>query len=320
MPVIVAEYLGIRTDRNIKIEPIHIIKNKMDDSKHTVECPFRNALCDKITRGNKPICSLRDVGSGALWIVCPHRFCASSPKNAPLNEYQASILHSIAKAIYGSDIKADEVLVKREVPIVVTDESTYSADYVMWCKNPSQNHPLKLSLPVVLEMQGGGETTNTGALTTYIDNWENNINRNNTQLLQPVKKVSPLVTNAWRRQQEQFLVKGNVATQTGGRMVFCVGSMIFDYLMKRFTKITLPNLRKANWTLAFIGIIEDAEEINAFASARHSIPLKIDTNRMLFTNYQSFVQVLTNQAEPSPSLFAGTYIDLLGNEFVFQVP
>lgn len=309
MAVVVAEYLGIRTDTGIPIQPIPISKNRGPDEKPILKCPFKNSHCDKAKRGDKPVCSVRDSATGKLWITCSHRLCATSPKRGELNDHQTSVLHSVAKVIFSPTISKNDVIVKREVPIRVTDDSDYSADYVMWRKNPPQNVS-----PVVLEMQGGGETTNTGALTQLIDTWDRPGSApDNNLLCTPVSAVAPLVTNAWRRQQEQFLVKGNVAMQSGGRIVFCVGAMIYDYLHLRFRSGILTDLRNANWTLALLTFDEDTSNPTPPAAAPYSIQLKIDLNKSLFTNYNTFVQVLTNQASPSSSLFTGDYLDLSGS-------
>lgn len=158
-------------------------------------------------------------------------------------------------------------------------------------------------------MQGGGETTSTGDLTKHITKWENG----EASLTEPVNKTAPLVTNAWRRQQEQFLVKGNAAMLTGGRMAFCVGSMIHDYLMPRLTNTTkFPSLKNANWTLALITFIEDKSNSSSMMpeSSTHAIPLIIDTTRTLFTNYSFFVQAITNQGSPCNAMFEGPWDDL----------
>ena len=227
----------------------------------------------------------------------------------PLNDHQKNILHAVAKEIFSPDIARNEVLVNREVPIPVTQDSDYSADYVMWRKNPQLITTFNPDRPIVLEMQGGGETTSTGDLTKHIAQWE----KGEAILTTPVKKTAPLVTNAWRRQQEQFLVKGNAAMLTGGRMVFCIGSMIYDYLMPRLTSTTIfPSLKNANWTLALLTFVEDTSVAAhpASLSAPDSIPLKIDTNKTLFTNYGFFVQAITNQGTACNSMFQEPYVDL----------
>jgi len=312
MAVVVAEYLGVRTDTEKLILPVKINKTSGAIGKPTLPCPFKKSHCDKAKRGDKPVCSLRNSVTNEVWIVCSHRLCASSPKHAQLTSHQVSILHQVAKEIFSPEITPAEVLVKREVPIRVTEESDYSGDFVMWRKNPSQTSPFNPDRAVILEMQGGGETTSTGILTRHIDTWDRAGVPDNALLTTPVSTVAPLVTNAWRRQQEQFLVKGNVAMLTGGRMVFCIGSMIYDYLIQRFRDGILADLSNANWTLALLTFVEDEEKFNVPSCAPDSIPLRIDKNRTIFTNYNSFVQVLTNQASPSPSLFIGDYMDLTG--------
>ena len=130
---------------------------------------------------------------------------------------------------------------------------------------------------------------------------------NNYVLRQPTQ-ASTLETNAWRRQQEQFIVKGNIAMKTwkGYGMAFCVGTLLYDYLMKKIADANLPDLRKYNWTLALLTFKEDTSK----TPEKGPIPLIIDEKRMLFTNYQTFVQALINQGEPTLDAFAGNFLTL----------
>lgn len=313
MPIYVAEYLGVRTDRGQTITPITINKSGGTTAKPTLPCPFKNSHCEKAKRGDKPICSIRDTSTDELWIVCPSRFCATmkGPKNSqiPLNEHQKLTLHSIAQEIYGKEIQRGNVLVDREVPIPVTTDSNYSADYIMWRRDPKVTASVSHDRPLVLEMQGGGETTATGHLTKHVTEWENGT----AELTAPVVKTAPLVTNAWRRQQEQFLVKGNTAMLTGGKIAFCIGSMIYDYLMPRLEATTkFPSLKNANWTLALITIKEDTSDTPQPRPdcAPNSIPLVIDKEKTLFTNYGFFVQAITNQGQACENMFDRDYADL----------
>lgn len=313
MPVVVAEYLGVRTDKGIPIAPIVVNKTTGKIGKPELPCPFKNSHCEKAKSGNKPVCSVRDSVTGTLWIVCQSRLCATMKGNAKapvaLNDYQKLTLHDIAKEIYGNDITREEVLVDREVPIPITATSDYSADYIMWRQNPKYTAIGAQDRPVVLEMQGGGETTNTGDLTELIGKWEQGA----ASLTDVANKTSPLVTNAWRRQQEQFLVKGNTAMLTGGRIAFCIGSMIYDYLMPRLTTTTkFPDLKNANWSLALITIKEDGGQAPQIRPncAPHSLPLIIDHEKTLFTNYSFFVQAITNQGTACEAMFDRDYINL----------
>ena len=313
MAICVAEYLGVRTDLDYPIKPIRVGKNSSTDSKPTLPCPFKNSHCEKAKRGDKPVCSIRDTTTKELWIVCPSRLCATmkgpAKNQIALNEHQKLMLHSVAKEIYGEEIKRNEVLVDREVAIPITDTSDYSADYIMWRRNHNLTKIIAQDRPIVLEMQGGGETTSTGDLTKHITNWE----LGHVELTAPVSKTAPLVTNAWRRQQEQFLVKGNTAMLTGGRIAFCIGSMIYNYLMPRLTSTTIfPSLKNANWTLALITIKEDTTTDSAMRPecAPYYLPLIIDKELTLFTNYGFFVQAITNQGTACEAMFNRNYIDL----------
>lgn len=304
MTVTVAEYLGVRASSVVNIQPIANLA-----TKPKVRCPFRNHHCLKAAKGQQPVCSVRDA-SGAIWIVCEHRLCATTPKIGPVNEHQKKILVMVAYAIYGAQIDDDDILVKREVPIPITAKSDYKADYVMWRQNPRTGSVFGGDRAAIVEMQGGGETAGTEKLTAHVKNWALQGNPTNQFLLRPANSV-PLVTNAWRRQQEQFLVKGSVAALTGARMVFCVGSLIYDYLMQRQTTVNLQDLAVSNWTLALVAFVEDVTGTPP-ACAPHSIQFKIDPQRTLYTNYFSFVQALTNQGAPQPQVFTGRYHKLDG--------
>lgn len=297
MPVSVAEYLGQRTDIDLPV---------MQPPDYNLEhpCPFMNRSCDKMPR-YKPICSVRKANDD-LWIVCRHRLCATLAK-PPLAAYQLDVLLSIAKTVFAPDVTEDNILVKREVSIPYREDGKYpyQADYVMMLKD----YPLQIGQRrVILEIQGGGETSNTGKLTRHVTAWEQSDTPKNAFLSQTVGGVGTLETNAWRRQQEQFIVKGNIAKQTGGGIVFCVGAPLFDYLWRRVEGAKLNDLHRYNWTLALIGFSEDASQ----PPQPGPIPYTIDKNRLLFTDYNTFVHTLINQGEPAPEIFEGDFQTLSG--------
>ena len=293
----VAEYLGQRTDIAIPvINPV--------PPNYNSRCPFMEADCTKISQGYKPVCSVRD-SNDHLWIVCRNRLC-STLQDPPLTNYQKDILFKIALAIFGTPLEREQVIVKREQAIPVVDNSRYLADYIMMSYN--LNRDLTGPKRVVLEMQGGGETSNTGKITRHVENWEQDPKRNNDLLSSKVPGTGLVITNAWRRQQEQFIIKGNIAQQTGGGIVFCVGHLLFDYLWQRVRNENMPNLRRHNWTLALLGISED---MNA-PLQNGSVPLKIDPERVLFTSYINFVQALIKQGDPYPEMFEGKFETLSG--------
>lgn len=308
MGALVAEYYGKRTDASGAIEPVMFPDKpeKWPEGAKIPPCPFScGNTCKKLKSQNEPVCSVRDQ-SGTLWLVCSERLCATK-KDIPLCAHQQKMLYDIARHVFSKDIDFDDVCVKREEPLSVIEGTNYHADYIMTTRSgrSSTSGPDR----VVLEMQGGGETTNTGKLTSHVKSWKRlpSSNRENGYL-SSMTAASPLVTNAWRRQQEQFLVKGNIAMKTwkGLGIAFCVGTLLYDYLMDRLKSANLPDLSSYNWTLALIAIKEDSES----EVADGPIPLKVDESRILYTNYQTFVQALINQGEPSMAAFTGGFIDL----------
>jgi hypothetical protein len=293
MGISVAEYYGQRVDVPQPISPV--------TSGATVLCPFMNQHCHKVKNKNKPICSVRK-NDGNLFIVCENRLCATK-KSIPLHNHQRDILYSVAKEIFQSSILKRNVLVKREFAMPVSGRSVYKADFVMVSdedtsvyKGPSQ---------VVLEMQGGGETSQTGNMTRHVSIWENDQNRTNAQLAQEIQGMGTIETNAWRRQQEQFIVKGNISVQTmrGSGMAFCVGSTIWDYLHRKVEEGGIKDLKGYNWTLALLGFSEDTSN----PPTHGPIPLIVDPERTLYTNYHTFVRALTDQGPPCAGLFEGEF-------------
>ncbi|AWX59057.1 restriction endonuclease [Brevibacillus brevis] len=299
MPVVVAEYLGQRTDIDeVQIQPV--------EEGTQVQCPFMAGYCSKVKKKLKPVCSVRKT-DGTVWITCQHRLCATI--NGPLTDYQSGVLHDIARTVFHTSVRAEEVCVRREVRMTVNDGTDYNADYIMTLT--SGRSPYSGPDRFVLEMQGGGETSQTGRITAHIASWEKDPLRTNELLRQPVA-AGTIETNAWRRQQEQFIVKGNISMKTwkGYGIVFCVGAPLFDYLKNKLVEANLPDLRTYNWTLALIGFSEATDE----EKRPGLVPYKVDPNRLLFTNYQTFVQALINQGEPSPDAFSGTFMTLDGRE------
>jgi len=315
MSVSIAEYLGQRTDfLGSQIIPVAL--------KSGARCPFMDRACDKVSKGNEPVCSVRKK-DGDLWIVCEHRLCSTrqkekrkvpSPKDPnvlvsrdvaiQLVKHQVDILFKVAETIYGKGVTKSNVGVKREVAIPLPEAgNTYHADYVM--RNFTAGSKVD---EILLEMQGGGETSSTGKISRHIVEWKNRSQPTN-QFLSQVVSANPIETNAWRRQQEQFLVKGNVVDQTGGKIVFVVGNLLYDYLQKRFKNANLRDLRKHNWTLCIMAVVEDTSA----PVSQGPLPLIVDTNRLLFTNYSTFVRFLTDQGGPCTEIFEGDFLLLDGS-------
>lgn len=295
MGVSVAEYLGQRTDVDNPV--IHPILT-------SAPCPFSSGnTCMKTGRGKNPVCSVRKE-DGTFWIVCENRLCTTK-KDLPLCPHQQRILLDIARHIFDPSVTMDRVHVKREERLCVSDSTKYKADYIMTLDNGLSSFPGPDR--IIVEMQGGGETSGTEKLTEIVNRWKAGPHFVNADLRE-LSGASTLETNAWRRQQEQFIVKGNIAMQTwkGFGMAFCVGTLLYDYLAGKIDFTTLPDLRTHNWTLAIIGIKEDTSS----PPTPGPVPLVVDESRLIYTNYQTFVHALINQGLPSPDAFRGDFVTL----------
>lgn len=299
----VGEYLG-------KDISIGSPKGFDSDSKVEADCPFRSTPCVKLKKGQAPVCSVRSPKDESLWIVCEHRLCSSTPKEAKLTKYQIAILEMIADAIAPNWRKVSRVAVQREGSVRrrpgqnSPDDS--SADFLMVFleKDRDELHPrLK---PVILEMQGGGETSNTKAMSSHVKSWEKDPR---VKLSQPMP-ISSIETNAWRRQQEQFLIKGSVATRSNGKLVFVVGARLYDKLMSNLTSSPTKIEVEGGWTLAVLGLIESDSGVGTAESIR----IGIDPARTLFTDYGAFARSLTDQGQYDPALFLGNYVTLSGED------
>jgi len=179
-----------------------------------------------------------------------------------------------------------------------------SADYFMVFleKDSDELHPR--FKPIILEMQGGGETSNTKAMSNHVKLWE----KDSRVSLDQQMPISSIETNAWRRQQEQFLIKGSVATRSNGKLVFVVGARLFDKLMSNLTSIPTKIDVEGGWTLAVLGLVESGTGV----CTGKSIPIAIDPGRTLFTDYGAFARSLTDQGQYDPELFVGNYVTLDG--------
>lgn len=305
MPIVVAEYLGVRTDNPQK--PPVAVDSK---AKPIVDCPFRDGGCSKAAKGLTPVCSIKDASSGQVWIVCEHRLCATQPRNSKLSEYQRTVLSQIGKLVFPG-VPENEIAIRREARVRRTPGHNRSddskADYLMVQIDLVSGNQVPGSRGVILEMQGGGETSNTQLLSNQVRKWE--ISGIYSDLVEPVG-IRDIATNAWRRQQEQFLFKGNVAHRSNGRLVFVMGEILYDKVMGNIQNKPAPITLGGGWTLALLGIVEGSGS-DSF-STDDSLSFTIDTNRTLITDYGAFARALTDQGQYDPELFHGEFETLDG--------
>lgn len=305
MPIRVAEYLGVSTSNSYGApSPID------SSSSPRVACPFRNGGCAKAAKGQTPVCSIRDVVNDQVWIVCEHRLCATQPREAELTDYQRSVLSSISEIAFPG-VRKSNIAITREARVRRSPGKNRSddskADYLMIQLDAQHNEMQQNSRGVILEMQGGGETSNTQLLTRQVRTWERT--GKYVDLIEPVG-IRDIATNAWRRQQEQFLFKGNVAHRSNGRLIFAMGSILYDKVLGNILHPPSPIPISGGWTLALLGIREGSGA-NSFATDG-SISFEIDPSRMLITDYGAFARALTDQGQYDPKLFSARYETLEG--------
>lgn len=298
MPLSIAEYLGQRTDVDKRIMPAKTMP--------IANCPFSNMPCDKIVRGYHPVCCMRR--GGELWIVCEHRLCSSH--GGPLMEYQRDKLYQIGKEIYGSKIPANEFIFKKEVALPVEGtRSVYHADFILsaYDGNPPGHGPGR----VIVEVQGGGETSSTGTMTRHLDKWHHSPSN---KFLREDLNMGIIQTNAWRRQQEQLLVKGHIASQSGYGIVLCLGGILYDYVKGKLKGFdSLRDLSQARWDFSLLTF-----EGNKSKPKPGPIEFVINKEKRLFTSFHTFTASLVTQGGPLREAFIGEYETLDGRKKVIS--
>ena len=322
MAIQVTEYLGHRTDCDDVVIQVQSARNKT--------CPFNGLPCEKIIKGNKPVCSVRNFGRKRtisqdqldeypFWIVCAHRLCSTSMKKVSgsptLTEHQIARLLQIAKVVFDDSATTENVFVRSEVSINVNEERRQNmhADYAMTYL-PTNPDTYEGKKKLIVEMQGGGETSSTGNMTHHVEEWEKLPTPTNESLRSLITRVGILATNAWRRQQEQALVKSNVAekTPTVDGFVLCVGSYLYNYLN---TKLDLDNLScqpGEDWKVAIISFKED----HTLPVSDGPIPLTVDKVIKIST-YNTFIGAITTQGKATPEAFKGEFLGLDNQRKVF---
>jgi hypothetical protein len=296
----VAEYFGVDVNKTI---PLAV--NSL--GKPAIPCPFRNGDCLKLAKGQVPVCSVRSPKNGSLWIVCEHRLCASTPKTSALTAYQIGILKHIIETVEPNLPPDIHPVVQREGKIRRNPGKSNSddskADFLVHFVSDAGKVDPRFR-PIVLEMQGGGETSNTKSMSNHVREWE--LGKPGVQIDSAISNVGSIETNAWRRQQEQFLFKGSVATKSNARLVFAVGARLYDKLMSNLTAAPSAIPSAGGWTLAILAFDEVKPGQRGIGTAG-SIELSIDQSKTLFTDFGSFSRALTDQGSFDPELFQGEF-------------
>ncbi len=308
MPLSIAEYLGYRTD----VKSPNIIPSELGGSI-VPTCPFSGDSCIKLQNSNPshPICSVRF--NSQVFIVCSNRLIPAQAQ--ALSPSHTAALASIANALFPG-VNAKNIGFRRQIGV-----AGLYLDYVLTV-NPSMKFSQGPSR-VILEIQGGGETSNTGTITRYVNDWINQNNPTNEFLCQELnakflkthlntnKIGSPgiIPNNAWKRQLDQIIKKSVIAKQFSGGFALVMGDLLFKYVRK---SIPIQKSYFSQWEVALIGVSEDTTN----APVSGSIPIT-HVSESTFMTYAEFMTALQDFSIPSNTSdpFAGKYTTLSNSSF-----
>lgn len=300
IPSTIAEYLGRRVDAGEVIIPTH------RNSAKIPICPFMGQECSKLKSDDPkhPICSLRT--KDGIYIVCSDRLIPARAKT--VTPEHKHILSKVSELVFPGSTTA-EVLYRRQAGLKIGPRSNVYLDYVLVHQKSGRQHR-----PVILEVQGGGETSNTGTMTRLVTSWANNQARTNKELAQPLYEVKTktghkpkkvyvngIPNNAWKRQLDQVLLKATIAESFGGAFALACGSVLFDYLLRR-------GLTGTDWFDQWAVVIVELKEVPSTAPG--AVPFT--TGRAIFMSYSDFVESIQSYSLPDnlTSPFYGKYTTL----------
>ena len=312
MAVSIAEYLGQRTDANQNIVPHDFLEP--DQRAYSPLCPFNGHPCAKMSKRRNPkppVCSLRKT-SGQFYIVCEHRLISTT--TGKITSYQQQMLLQAAKVLFGDHVEPQDVGFKTEVRVQSNANSRNAgkADFVIAVLDDNQHTigPRRF----ITEVQGGGETSETGSITSHLSNWSK-LREPNNAFLRETTKAGTIETNAWRRFQEQLLSKGKTATKTNSDFGFAalIGETIFDYVARMLPEIRSLDRNPENdkWDTALIVY----SEVATYAETRPLVPidLKIDKNKSTFLLLDELLNMMIKRGRSDTAAFSGEYTALTGD-------
>ena len=178
---------------------------------------------------------------------------------------------------------------------------------------------------VILEVQGGGETSNTGTITRYVEDWINHGTPKNAFLAQPlntknlrahlgITKVNVpgiIPNNAWKRQLDQILKKAVIANHFSGAFALVCGDVLYDYIRR---SIPVGGAFFPGWQVALIGV----SEVPAVSPVTPGSPLAItNVTKAVFMTFADFLAALQGfQVSTSiPDPFNGNFDTLTNQKF-----
>ena len=298
--VSVAEYLG------------HAVPTSKDPIAPVVaaRCPFADIECRKIAKDKKkPVCSTRK-SNGKIWITCRERLCSTNGET--LTEHQRDILSKIACEVFDMEPDPDNVIYKKEVNLELPHGKRMRADYILGVRNKEYGRNRGPGR-VIVEMQGGGSTSNTGIMTRYVDAWEKNINRTNKDLGKMLTSVGSIENDSWKRQQDQLMTKSHIANASGFGFVLCVGKALSDYICDRLYKLRdKQNMRNVDgrWDFVLLPMVEtnDGDRIG----------FEVDEKDAFYTTFHEFTGMLISQGDAQTDKFIGEFHTINGERAIVE--
>ncbi|MEP7288846.1 MAG: hypothetical protein ABI947_24100 [Chloroflexota bacterium] len=310
MAVSVAEYLGMRTDVELPIEPCEV----PPVTRATIPlCPFNNLPCSKISKKNKngskhPVCAVRK-NDGTFYIVCEDRLISAS--TVQISDYQKEMLLQTAKALFHPDIESHQIGYKSEVRIRTGENKRHRADFIL----AAVDEGIQTFGPrrILVEVQGGGETNNTGSISRHLEQWAQETKDN--VFLRKSVGAGTIETNAWRRLQEQLFAKATTAKKTGCGFAVLLGEVVFDYVANTIPEIHTLQMAKEDrgWDMAFIVFREKHLNPDRQVSSG-AVELELDTEKTIYTKLETLLAILLTRGWFSPEAFAGDYKTLSGEK------
>ena len=298
--VSVAEYLGhaVPTSKDA-IEPVFAAR-----------CPFADIKCRKLDKDKKkPVCSTRKADH-KIWIVCRERLCSTGGDS--LTPYQSDILCKIASEVFEMESDPDNVIYKKEVKFDLPHNKRMRADYILGAKNKMHGRNRGPNR-VIVEVQGGGSTSNTGIMTRHVDQWEKDIDRTNSGLGKMLTSVGSIENDSWKRQLDQLITKSHIASVSGFGFVLCVGKTLSDYICDRLGILNgKQNMRGTDGRWNFV--LLPMSEVND----GDTIGFEVDEEGAFYTTHDTFAQMIIGQGEAQADKFAGEFHTVNGDTVMVE--
>jgi hypothetical protein len=309
MPLSIAEYLGYRTD----IASPNIVPSILEGAT-VPTCPFSGSPCIKLksSKPSHPVCSVRF--NNKVFIVCSNRLIPAQAQT--ISPSHTAALASISDTLFPG-VNAKNIGFRRQIGV-----AGLYLDYVLTV-NPSVNFSRGPSR-VILEIQGGGETSNTGTITRYVNDWINEDNPTNSFLSKElntkflkshlntnnVSSPGIIPNNAWKRQLDQIIKKSVIAKTFSGGFVLVMGDLLYEYIKQK--SIPIQKSYFPQWEVALIGVSEDTTN----PPASGAIPIT-NVSESTFITYSEFMDALQGFSISSsiPDPFSGKYTTLANSSF-----